>query len=47
MKEKEDLLNVRQDELVERLGEIFSEAEEIGMNIDQLVHRAREGRKEA
>ena len=47
VKEKEDLLNVRQDELVERLGEIFSEAEEIGMNIDQLVHRAREGGKEA
>ena len=45
VKEKENLLSARQDELVERMNEIFSKAEEIGMNIDILIKKAKEGRK--
>ncbi|MBO6138084.1 MAG: GntR family transcriptional regulator [Lachnospiraceae bacterium] len=46
VKEKENLLNARREELIESLGAIFAEADEFGMDIDELVKKAKEGRRD-
>lgn len=45
VKEKEDLLSARKEELIEKLREIFAEAEEFGLDIHALIKTADNGRK--
>ncbi len=46
VKEKENLLDARQEELVEKLRSVFSEAKELGIDIEELIKRATAGRKD-
>ena len=47
VKEKENLLDARREELIDRLNLIFSEAKEFGMDIDLLIKKAKEGKAKA
>ena len=45
VREKENLLSAKREELIDKLSGIFSDAKEFGMDIDDLIKRAKEGRK--